>query len=167
MERHEIIEAFGEWSIPVSLNNLEHPTSDFVTTIYSACLQRIRSLTQADLEQPLQAALAQVENPVRLMFASPPTKAQDVHSGPILCRTVAQHTILPFVRRHLPNENTTQVVAGNVSHGQLKSPTSASRTCPLLTRNEQEAIYLLSSTSSSSQNSAQTSSWAFETSLHV
>ena len=64
MERHEIIEAFNEWSIPVSLHNLENPTSDFVTAIYSACLQRVRSLTEADLELPLQAALSKVENSV-------------------------------------------------------------------------------------------------------
>ncbi|KAI0085396.1 Nuf2 family-domain-containing protein [Irpex rosettiformis] len=63
MERHEIIEAFNEWTIPVSFRDLEHPTSDFVTMIYSACLQRVRSLSEADLEKPLQAALAQVENP--------------------------------------------------------------------------------------------------------
>ncbi|KAI0811066.1 Nuf2 family-domain-containing protein [Irpex lacteus] len=63
MERHEIIEAFSEWSIPVSLRDLEHPTSEFVTMIYSACLQRVRSLSEQDLEKPLQAALAQVDNP--------------------------------------------------------------------------------------------------------
>ncbi|KAI0688744.1 Nuf2 family-domain-containing protein [Cytidiella melzeri] len=63
MERHEIIEAFNDWAIPVSLRDLEHPTSDFVTMIYSACLQRVRSISEADLEQPLQAALALVENP--------------------------------------------------------------------------------------------------------
>ncbi|KAI0340715.1 hypothetical protein BDW22DRAFT_1360163 [Trametopsis cervina] len=63
MERHEIIEAFNEWTIPVSSRDLEHPTSEFVTMIYSACLQRVRSLSEADLERPLQAALAEVETP--------------------------------------------------------------------------------------------------------
>ena len=65
MERHEIIEAFNEWSIPVSQHNLENPTSEFVTLIYSACLQRVRSISEAELEQPLQVALAQTDNAVR------------------------------------------------------------------------------------------------------
>jgi hypothetical protein len=75
MERHEIIEAFNEWAIPVNLRDLEHPTSEFVAMIYSACLQRVRSLSQSDLEQPLQTALAQIDNHVCLAAIYLPSRS--------------------------------------------------------------------------------------------
>lgn len=92
MERHEIIEAFNEWSIPVSLHNLENPTSEFVTMIYSACLRRVRSLTEADLEQPIQLALAQIENAVSA-FSVPSTCKSDTRPQELYTSALA-HSIL-------------------------------------------------------------------------
>ena len=99
MERHEIIEAFNEWTIPVSLRDLEHPTSEFVTMIYSACLQRVRSLSETDLEKPLQAALAQVENPVRVFSTCSSQRASlnNRHAGSIFRSLGSHRTLLPSV----------------------------------------------------------------------
>ena len=56
MSVSEIVEAFSGWGLSVSPQAVVHPTSDFVTKIYTACLQQVTSITDAELQRPSQSA---------------------------------------------------------------------------------------------------------------
>ncbi|CAL1703901.1 unnamed protein product [Somion occarium] len=56
MSVSEIVEAFSGWGLSVSPQNVVHPSSDFVTKIYTACLQQVTSITEEELQRPTQAA---------------------------------------------------------------------------------------------------------------
>ncbi|KZT66833.1 hypothetical protein DAEQUDRAFT_739729 [Daedalea quercina L-15889] len=58
----EIVDAFTGWGFSVSNEQVAHPTTEFVTSIYSACLEQVTGITLASLQPPLDAALESVEN---------------------------------------------------------------------------------------------------------
>ncbi|KAL6309187.1 Nuf2 family-domain-containing protein [Sparassis latifolia] len=59
----EIVDAFAGWGIAVSNEQVARPSSEFVMTIYSACLEQVTGITQESLQSSVEAALATTETP--------------------------------------------------------------------------------------------------------
>ncbi|KAF8436921.1 Nuf2 family-domain-containing protein [Boletus edulis BED1] len=59
----EIMTALSEWGLSVSNEQLARPSSDFVTGVYSACLEQITAITPDVLHEPVQNALAALDDP--------------------------------------------------------------------------------------------------------
>lgn len=57
MDTGEIIAALEGWGFPVTQQQLAHPNSDFVESVYFACLQQVTELNQETLRQPVQEVL--------------------------------------------------------------------------------------------------------------
>lgn len=57
MDIAEIIGALTGWGFPVTQQQLSHPTSEFVESVYFACLQQVTELNQESLREPVQTAL--------------------------------------------------------------------------------------------------------------
>ncbi|KAK7689176.1 hypothetical protein QCA50_007867 [Cerrena zonata] len=57
MSVSEIVEAFSGWGLSVSPQSVVHPSSDFVTKIYTACLQQVTGITDLELQRPVQSAV--------------------------------------------------------------------------------------------------------------
>ena len=64
MKYDEIIEAFQEWGMNVSEHSLRNPTPEFVTTVYTACLQQVTGLNEQSFQPAVQRALQKLDNPV-------------------------------------------------------------------------------------------------------
>ncbi|PSS30908.1 hypothetical protein PHLCEN_2v2533 [Hermanssonia centrifuga] len=62
MSHEEIVDSFGEWGIPINMNDLRRPTPDFVAAIYLACLQQVTTLSADALHAPIHQALAQLDS---------------------------------------------------------------------------------------------------------
>ena len=62
----EIVDAFTGWGFSVSNEQVAHPTTDFVISIYSACLEQVTGIALSTLQTPLDTVLDEVENKVRL-----------------------------------------------------------------------------------------------------
>ncbi|KAH9857774.1 Nuf2 family-domain-containing protein [Lenzites betulinus] len=59
----EVVDAFTGWGYSVSPEQVARPTSDFVLGVYSACLEQLTGITLDTLQEPLEQALATMENP--------------------------------------------------------------------------------------------------------
>ncbi|KAI0822657.1 Nuf2 family-domain-containing protein [Trametes gibbosa] len=59
----EVVDAFTGWGYSVSPEQVARPTSDFVLGVYSACLEQLTGITLDALQEPLEEALATMENP--------------------------------------------------------------------------------------------------------
>lgn len=68
MSVSEIVEAFAGWGHSVSPQSVVHPSSDFVTKIYVACLQQVTGITDAELQRPTQAAASILDHTARSTF---------------------------------------------------------------------------------------------------
>lgn len=66
----EIVEAFTGWGMSVTHEQILRPTSDFVLDIYTSCLTQVTRIDQDELLGPNQAALATLDNPVRVLGVS-------------------------------------------------------------------------------------------------
>lgn len=60
----EIVDAFSGWGYAISSEQVVRPSPEFVLGIYSACMEQVTGITQESLQQPLDAALATIENSV-------------------------------------------------------------------------------------------------------
>ncbi|KAG1715661.1 hypothetical protein ID866_1503 [Astraeus odoratus] len=58
----EIMTALSEWGLSVSNEQLLRPSSDFVLSVYSACLEQVTSISPNALHEPVQNALASLED---------------------------------------------------------------------------------------------------------
>ncbi|EPT01833.1 hypothetical protein FOMPIDRAFT_1029606 [Fomitopsis schrenkii] len=58
----EIVDAFTGWGFSVSSEQVAHPTTDFVISIYCACLEQVTGITASTLQPCVDAALDAVEN---------------------------------------------------------------------------------------------------------
>ncbi|KAI0928183.1 hypothetical protein AcW1_005507 [Taiwanofungus camphoratus] len=58
----EIVDAFSGWGYAISSEQVVRPSPEFVLGIYSACMEQVTGITQESLQQPLDAALATIEN---------------------------------------------------------------------------------------------------------
>ncbi|KAH9925307.1 Nuf2 family-domain-containing protein [Fomitopsis serialis] len=58
----EIVDAFTGWGFSVSNEQVAHPTTDFVISIYSACLEQVTGIALSTLQTPLDTVLDEVEN---------------------------------------------------------------------------------------------------------
>ncbi|KII88867.1 hypothetical protein PLICRDRAFT_53383 [Plicaturopsis crispa FD-325 SS-3] len=70
MNPDELIAAITGWGFPVSHEQLLRPTPDFVIAIYTACLEQVTSLSYNALDEPLQNALATLEDPNADIYSS-------------------------------------------------------------------------------------------------
>ncbi|KAI9569099.1 Nuf2 family-domain-containing protein [Boletus coccyginus] len=59
----EIMAALSEWGLSVSTEQLARPSSDFVTSVYTACLEQVTSIAPEVLHDPVQSALAALDDP--------------------------------------------------------------------------------------------------------
>ncbi|KIJ69633.1 hypothetical protein HYDPIDRAFT_36657 [Hydnomerulius pinastri MD-312] len=58
----EIMAALSEWGLSVSHEQLVRPSSDFVTNVFSACLEQVTSISPNVLHEPVQNALVALED---------------------------------------------------------------------------------------------------------
>lgn len=63
MGNSDIIASLDAWGLQVTQQQLIRPTSDFVMTVYSACVQQVIGLDEDALDDPVQAALAALDEP--------------------------------------------------------------------------------------------------------
>ena len=70
----EIMTALSEWGLSVSNEQLARPSSDFVTGVYTACLEQVTNITPDVLHDPVHNALAALDDPntVRPFSSSSP-----------------------------------------------------------------------------------------------
>ncbi|KAH7889874.1 Nuf2 family-domain-containing protein [Phlebopus sp. FC_14] len=66
----EIMTALSEWGLSVSNEQLVRPSSDFVISIYSACLEQVTSISHNILQEPVQRALASLEDANSDLYAA-------------------------------------------------------------------------------------------------
>ena len=59
----EIMTALSEWGLSVSNEQLARPSSDFVTGVYTACLEQVTAITPDVLHESVQNALAALDDP--------------------------------------------------------------------------------------------------------
>ena len=78
MSHDEIVDSFSEWGITITQNDLKRPTADFVTTIYTACLQQVTTLTADSLQGPVQRELANLDSTVRALSLSQTPRSNSV-----------------------------------------------------------------------------------------
>ncbi|EPQ54245.1 hypothetical protein GLOTRDRAFT_139579 [Gloeophyllum trabeum ATCC 11539] len=62
MPIHEIMEALDGWSFSVSQEQLIRPSSEFVMSVYTACLQQVTGITQESLKPSVNAAIATLDS---------------------------------------------------------------------------------------------------------
>lgn len=82
MSHEEIVDSFSEWGISINPHDLKRPTSEFVTTIYYACLQQVTTLSADGLQGAIQRELAKLENSV-----CPPSPGFEPYTYLSPCRT--------------------------------------------------------------------------------
>ncbi|KAI0060855.1 hypothetical protein BV25DRAFT_1827411 [Artomyces pyxidatus] len=70
MGNADIIASLDNWGLTVTQQQLLKPTADFVTNVYSTCVQQVMGLSEEDLEEPLQAALASLDEQGTDIYAS-------------------------------------------------------------------------------------------------
>ncbi|KAG9318295.1 Nuf2 family-domain-containing protein [Chiua virens] len=58
----EIMSSLSEWGLSVSHEQLARPSSDFVAGVFTACLDQVTSITQEVLHEPIQNALAALDD---------------------------------------------------------------------------------------------------------
>ena len=58
MSLSDIINSLSGWGLPVSPEQLNRPTSDFIEGVYSACLRQVTGIDQQALRDPVQNALS-------------------------------------------------------------------------------------------------------------
>ena len=63
MGNAEIIHSLDGWGLSVAHHQLVKPTSEFVLSIYCACLQQVVDLNEDSLQEPVQAALSSLDDP--------------------------------------------------------------------------------------------------------
>jgi hypothetical protein len=63
MGNTEIIDSLDGWGLSVTHHQLVKPTPDFVWSVYCACLQQVVGLNEESLQEPVQAALASLDDP--------------------------------------------------------------------------------------------------------
>lgn len=63
----EVMAALSEWGLSVSNEQLVRPSSDFVLSVYSACLEQVTSLSPNALHESVQNSFNSLgdPNPVR------------------------------------------------------------------------------------------------------
>ncbi|KAG8217350.1 Nuf2 family-domain-containing protein [Butyriboletus roseoflavus] len=66
----EIMTALSEWGLSVSNEQLARPSSDFVTCVYTACLEQVTSIAPDVLHEPIQNALAALDDPNTDLYAT-------------------------------------------------------------------------------------------------
>ncbi|EGO21650.1 hypothetical protein SERLADRAFT_410230 [Serpula lacrymans var. lacrymans S7.9] len=76
----EIMAALSGWGLSVSNEQLVRPSSDFVATVYTACLEQVTSLSYNSLHDPVQRVLSSLDD------ANP-----DVYSGSISHNILLYH----------------------------------------------------------------------------
>ena len=59
----EIMTALSEWGLSISNEQLARPSADFVTSVYTACLEQVTSIAPEALHEPVQNALAALDDP--------------------------------------------------------------------------------------------------------
>jgi kinetochore protein Nuf2 len=64
----EIMSALSEWGLSVSNEQLLRPSSDFVTSVYGACLEQVTSISPNVLHESVQNALTSLEDPNPVCF---------------------------------------------------------------------------------------------------
>lgn len=68
----EIIAALSEWGLSVSNEQLARPSSDFVTGVYTACLEQVTSIAPDVLHEPVQNALLALDDPHTVCLSTSP-----------------------------------------------------------------------------------------------
>src|SRR5260221_3309753 len=63
MGNAEIIDSLDSWGLSVTHHQLVKPTSEFVLSVYCACLQQVVDLSEESLQEPIQAALSSLDDP--------------------------------------------------------------------------------------------------------
>jgi len=63
MGNAEIIDSLDSWGLSVTHHQLVKPTSEFVLSVYCACLQQVVDLSEESLQEPVQAALSSLDDP--------------------------------------------------------------------------------------------------------
>jgi kinetochore protein Nuf2 len=61
----EIMGELSGWNLNVSHEQLVKPSSDFVLSIYNACLDQVTGINHTTLHDPIQSALNLLDDPVR------------------------------------------------------------------------------------------------------
>jgi len=59
----DIIDSLDGWGLSVTHHQLVKPTSEFVLSVYCACLQRVVGLDEDSLQESAQAALSSLDEP--------------------------------------------------------------------------------------------------------
>ena len=73
MGNAEIIDSLDGWGLSVAHHQLIKPTSEFVFSVYCACLQQVVDLNEESLQEPIQAALSSLDDPNMVRnFDQPP-----------------------------------------------------------------------------------------------
>jgi kinetochore protein Nuf2 len=63
MGNTDIIDSLDGWGLSVTHHQLVKPTSEFVLSVYCACLQRVAGLDEDSLQEPAQSALFSLDEP--------------------------------------------------------------------------------------------------------
>ncbi|KZT29875.1 hypothetical protein NEOLEDRAFT_1238609 [Neolentinus lepideus HHB14362 ss-1] len=69
MSIREIIEALDAWNLSVSHEQLMKPSSDFVMTVYTACVQQVTGITQETLMAPANRSIAGINSQYADLYA--------------------------------------------------------------------------------------------------
>lgn len=95
----DIIHSLAGWGLSISQEQLIRPTPEFVEGVYCACLQQVTGITHEDVHEPVQAALATLDDPNHVSYYQPHRfgVASNYSQGHLLFRLGAQHYSLPSV----------------------------------------------------------------------
>lgn len=96
----DIITDLESWKIPVSMELLKKPTSDWVCLVYGAFLQHVTGIDLDSLHEPTQNALNTLEDPKYVCscsYSDPAPFTFNTCSGHICRSSVAKHSSIPHV----------------------------------------------------------------------
>lgn len=63
IKNDEIVQNLSGWGLKVSTEQLNKPTSDFVISVYSFCLEQATGISIETMLEPVQNSLSSFENP--------------------------------------------------------------------------------------------------------
>jgi hypothetical protein len=131
MSAPEIMAALSEWGLSVSTEQLVRPSSDFVTGVYSACLEQVTSIAPEVLHDPVQNALAALDDPntVGRPSPSPPRLTPPRISTPPASHTASSSATSPAL--HTPPASWTLARGTSTSQTQNAPASSSPRSSTL------------------------------------
>lgn len=92
MPPSEIVGYLGGWNINISHEQLLRPTPEFVESVYYACLEQVTSISLDSIRNPVQNALAALEDSDQVCIHHRSNRNANPPSGPLFHRTDAQYS---------------------------------------------------------------------------